>query len=113
MSVNFLDYFSVKKRSLDYKSLTSSSLTINEVSNGAYESSFKKKKLLLYCLYGIIWISFFRFVSSLFWPLKFDDDEDNELFCRDPHHLESPTRYDQNLKLLRTRVQALLNEVVQ
>lgn len=54
MSVNFLDYFSVKKRSLDYKSSTSSSLTINEVSNGAYESSFKKKKLLLYCLYGII-----------------------------------------------------------
>ena len=32
---------------------------------------------------------------------------------RDPHHRESPTRRKQGLNLRRTRVQALLNEVVQ
>ena len=32
---------------------------------------------------------------------------------RDPYHLESPTRRTQDLNLLRTRVQDLLNEVVQ
>ena len=32
---------------------------------------------------------------------------------RDPHYLKSPTRREQDLNLRRTRVQALLNEVVQ
>ena len=32
---------------------------------------------------------------------------------RDPHHLESPTRREQDFNLRRTWVQALLNEVVQ
>ena len=60
-----------------------------------------------------------------------DDDDDDELFLlwltdvrclalfpvrtivRDPHHLESPTCYKQDLNLSRSLVQALLNEVVQ
>ena len=61
-----------------------------------------------------------------------EDDNDDEIFfvvwltnkkrlaffpagttVRDPHHGESPTRRQQDLNLRRTRVKALLNEVVQ
>ena len=60
-----------------------------------------------------------------------DDDDDDEFFLwygwptkgvalfpagttvRDPHHRESPTRRKKDLKLRKTWVQALMNEVVQ
>ena len=63
---------------------------------------------------------------------KANDDDDDELFfvvwltderrlalfpagtiVRDPHHLESPTRREQDLNLRRTWAQAFLNEYVQ
>ena len=59
-----------------------------------------------------------EFIELNFFVVWLTDERGLALFSagtivRDPHHRESPTRREQYTNLRRTRVQVLLNEVVQ